>query len=107
MVQANTISQLAALLKARRSALQQAYEANAAQLGYDDEDEPGCADNVASLLNSEFRELRALNHAIELQQLGMYGRCEECARPIAAARLRAIPQATLCIDCQRCADRVA
>jgi DnaK suppressor protein len=31
---------------------------------------------------------------------GTFGVCEECGRPIGAARLRARPVTTLCIDCK-------
>ena len=32
---------------------------------------------------------------------GRYGVCENCDDPIAKARLKAVPWATLCVDCQR------
>ena len=32
---------------------------------------------------------------------GTYGICRECRRPIDPARLQAMPEAVLCIDCQR------
>jgi RNA polymerase-binding transcription factor DksA len=32
---------------------------------------------------------------------GTYGICRECGQPIAPARLKAVPEAVLCIDCQR------
>jgi RNA polymerase-binding transcription factor DksA len=107
MVQANFPDKWATILKARRSVLLRSCEVNAVQLGYDDEDEPGYNENVASLLNSEFDELRALDHALEIYVQGQYGRCENCGRAIAAARLRAIPYATLCINCQRVSERVS
>ena len=31
---------------------------------------------------------------------GSYGTCSECGEPIAPARLRAIPEATMCVRCQ-------
>ncbi|HZO21670.1 MAG TPA: TraR/DksA C4-type zinc finger protein [Steroidobacteraceae bacterium] len=36
--------------------------------------------------------------------MGTYGICEECGNPIGEERLRARPEATLCIDCQRRLD---
>jgi DnaK suppressor protein len=36
---------------------------------------------------------------------GTYGICENCGRPIAEERLRAIPWTTLCIDCKRLEER--
>ncbi len=32
-------------------------------------------------------------------------RCEECGGEIGARRIRAMPRATLCLDCQRSAER--
>ena len=31
---------------------------------------------------------------------GSYGTCDDCGRPVAPARLEALPWATRCIDCQ-------
>ncbi len=36
---------------------------------------------------------------------GSFGACVRCARPIAPARLEALPWAATCIDCQRDLDR--
>ncbi len=36
---------------------------------------------------------------------GQYGNCESCSNKIPIARLRALPCATLCIDCQRELER--
>lgn len=53
--------------------------------------------------------LRALLDEIEqaLQRLrtGVYGVCERCQRPISQQRLRAIPYATLCIECKSHQER--
>lgn len=38
----------------------------------------------------------ALNHI----ELGIYGRCEDCGKEIPLERLEAIPQTTLCVECQ-------
>ena len=32
--------------------------------------------------------------------IGLYGVCAECDKTIPVARLRAIPEATRCVDCQ-------
>jgi RNA polymerase-binding protein DksA len=36
---------------------------------------------------------------------GKYGVCEECEDPIDPARLKALPHARLCLDCQRRLER--
>jgi len=40
-------------------------------------------------------------HALEQIAAGSYGRCEDCSRPIEADRLRVLPEATRCVDCER------
>ncbi len=38
--------------------------------------------------------------ALEKIERGTYGLCDACGRPIKKARLKALPFATLCLDCQ-------
>jgi RNA polymerase-binding protein DksA len=49
--------------------------------------------------------LAQIDRALARLEDGTYGDCERCGKPIAEARLRARPWATLCIDDQRLADR--
>jgi DnaK suppressor protein len=51
--------------------------------------------------------LRQVNHALAKIADGTYGSCESCGKPIARARLDALPEATLCIDCKVAAERRA
>jgi DnaK suppressor protein len=44
--------------------------------------------------------------AIERLDAGTFGTCEGCGRPISAARLRARPVTTFCIDCKTEAERL-
>lgn len=57
------------------------------------------------LIEAESRELASVENALERLRSGEYGRCEECNQPIPVARLKALPYATLCIQCQREAER--
>ncbi|MEQ8790352.1 MAG: TraR/DksA family transcriptional regulator [Pirellulaceae bacterium] len=57
------------------------------------------------LIEAESRELASIENALERLRNGEYGRCEECDGAIPAARLNALPYATLCIKCQREAER--
>lgn len=50
------------------------------------------------LLNRQSAQVEA---AIRARQRGTYGICQECGRAIPAERLKARPEATLCVDCQR------
>lgn len=53
-----------------------------------------------ALLQHLERELEAVNYAIFLAERGGYGICENCGEKIDPARLKAIPQATLCLKCK-------
>jgi len=77
--------------------------------GYDDEGEPETAtyererdlsllDNVRDLLDRVDRALAKITD-------GTYGVCESCGKSIEAARLKALPHATLCISCKREEER--
>lgn len=49
--------------------------------------------------NSARHEMARIKQAITRIDNGHYGLCQVCAEPIGAARLKAIPFATLCIKC--------
>ncbi len=51
--------------------------------------------------------LSQVQEALERQRDGTYGICQECGRPIDPERLRARPEATHCIECQRVRDERA
>ena len=46
-----------------------------------------------------------IEEALERQRAGTYGICVNCGAQIDPERLRARPEATLCIDCQRQKER--
>jgi len=46
-------------------------------------------------------DLRKIERAIEKIDNKAYGRCESCGRRIPQARLRMLPFADLCVECQR------
>src|SRR5581483_6066883 len=48
-----------------------------------------------------------LAEALERLRTGEYGTCQACGEPIAPARLRAIPEVTMCVACQDAAERRA
>jgi RNA polymerase-binding protein DksA len=54
--------------------------------------------------NSE-HVLSSIEGALERIHAGTYGKCVNCAKPIAEDRLAAIPWATHCIDCKRLEER--
>ncbi len=58
--------------------------------------ERGEAEALANTLRETLGEVE---HALEKMGTGSFGLCENCGKPIPAARLEAMPTARFCIDC--------
>jgi len=48
-------------------------------------------------LRASFAEIE---HALQKYEAGTYGLCDSCGQPIERARLEALPQASLCLNCK-------
>lgn len=59
---------------------------------------------TSQLAEVESRELANIERALERMRSGSYGECEGCGNKIPLARLKALPYATSCIECQRAAE---
>ena len=106
------------LLLARRQEIQQQIDALLAQHRADQaqlrEESVADAEDQSSRDSSghqqlsilEVRNQMRLQVEAALQRLdeGTYGRCEDCLKPISEERLKALPFARRCIDCQRHAE---
>ncbi len=46
------------------------------------------------------QQITDLEHALQKVDNGTYGICDNCGKPIAEGRLKAIPQASLCLGCK-------
>jgi DnaK suppressor protein len=59
-------------------------------------------DRELSLLlnNRDRKKLLAIDEALENIKEGKYGVCQECGEQIGAGRLKAMPLANFCVDCQ-------
>ena len=53
------------------------------------------------LKERDHENLRAIEAALNHVAVGTYGICQSCGEEIKAARLKALPTATLCIDCAK------
>jgi RNA polymerase-binding protein DksA len=62
-------------------------------------------EKTLALAHSLERKLESLDRAIQLAEKGAYGVCESCGVRIDPARLEILPQATLCLNCQRQFER--
>jgi DnaK suppressor protein len=103
----DTASDIRAQLDAERARIREQL----AGLGHDgatDSFDDGFADSgqvtaergeVEALTGSLVEALAEVDHALVKLDAGTYGRCEVCERPIAEARLRAMPAARHCIEC--------
>ena len=58
-------------------------------------------EGIALLAESQSDELQRIEQALESIDLGEYGICQACGRSISQERLRALPSATLCVECKR------
>jgi RNA polymerase-binding transcription factor len=59
----------------------------------------------ASLIERAEDRLRAIDFAFNLLDQGRYGICAKCGEEIALERLKAVPFATYCVDCQQRRNR--
>lgn len=63
-------------------------------------------DIAISLLQMRAEMLTRIEHAIVRLDAGRYGTCVECERDIAEARLRALPFAVRCQECEGAREQV-
>jgi RNA polymerase-binding protein DksA len=73
--------------------------ADAGSATFDRENALSIGNNIRDLINQ-------IDNAIRRIDEGTYGTCERCGRPIDAARLKALPHASLCMDCKRREERI-
>jgi DnaK suppressor protein len=105
-------AEIAARLEALRNELVEEYEQCGAELrsaihvDSDDEDGgEGSYTSVAYILQHLSAEIRDVDDALERLKAGQYGVCVNCGAPIGAHRLRAIPTARRCLNCQAGTER--
>jgi len=93
----------------RRRELAASYRRSQATNRRSDDGPLDLADTATELYTQEFNyslsekdrtEMTLIAGALERIDLGDYGECEECGKKISEERLKAIPWAPLCIECQ-------
>ena len=115
MARKDALLNLRAILVRRRDALRSALAGDLSLLRELRSESPGdlvdaaldsSQDEISSqLAEVESRELASIENALERMRTGHYGSCEYCGGKIPMARLNALPYATMCITCQRDAER--
>lgn len=89
-------------LRQRVSDIEQDARRQGEPLDKDSEEQAQQTENdevLSALEEGAIRELRGIDRALARIDSGDYGICSACGREIAAARLRAIPDTELCIEC--------
>jgi DnaK suppressor protein len=59
---------------------------------------------IDSLTKGAFAALHDILDALERMDRGRYGSCLACSTPLEIERLEVLPQAALCMPCQRAAE---
>jgi DnaK suppressor protein len=54
---------------------------------------------TSRLSDRDQQKIREIDAALDRMTKGVYGKCANCGQEIGIQRLRALPSATLCIDC--------
>jgi DnaK suppressor protein len=116
MARKDEILRMRQILIKRRDALRKALAGDLSSLKELREQSTGdlidfALDSAQDEINSqlaevESRELASIEKALERIRAGQFGVCEHCGEKILMARLKALPYATLCIDCQREMERL-
>ena len=115
MARKEAVTNLRQILVRRRDALRQALAGDLSSLMELRQQTSGdmldaAMDTAQDEINSQMAEVesRELSHievALERMRDGNYGLCEGCGEGIPMARLQALPYATMCIQCQREAEK--
>src|SRR2546423_14857354 len=115
MARKDAMMGLRQILRRRRDALRQALAGDLSLLKELRQQNSGdvidaaldtAQDEISSqLAEVESRELTSIETALERMRKGDYGRCDGCGEVIPLARLQALPYATMCIGCQREAEK--
>ena len=58
-----------------------------------------------NIVSSEQEVLYQIDDALKRMEEGVFGTCQQCNKPITMSRLKAVPYASLCIQCQRDKER--
>ncbi|MBB3981370.1 RNA polymerase-binding protein DksA [Sphingobium fontiphilum] len=88
-------AQLLAHVASLEADLGQPMEADFAEQAVEREDDEA----LDRLSRVELAEIGQIDRAIERIDQGAYGVCIECGEPIAPARLAALPEAAMCMEC--------
>ncbi len=97
--------EMARAAELRAEADQMAADAEPGDTKFDEESGEGGTGNVErehnlQLVAQAMSVVDEIDRALNKMGRGTYGLCENCAKPIAKARLEALPFAALCVECK-------
>lgn len=111
MARKDSLKKLKSVLMKRREALSRALNGDLSLLMEMKEQSGGdvvdfALDTSAGEISSqlaevESREIKQIDKALDRMKSGEYGQCEICSGKIPLVRLKILPYATMCINCQR------
>ncbi len=105
------IKRVRAMLESQRDALSRrlhSRNAIAVEKAADTMDEVGLAeerDLATRILERDFADIRLVEAALTRIKNGTYGLCLRCDETISLNRLRVMPHAAFCVNCQEAAER--
>ncbi len=111
----NHYEEFARLLKKRRDELVPQQDSARANLHEQIAESPGdeadisvldtSADYFLKLANNQQQELIEIRDALDRMDRGVYGICQNCSESISLERLRRLPYARFCIECQSAQEK--
>ena len=105
------IKRVRAILESQRDALSRRLHnrnAIAVEKAADTMDEAGLAeerDLATRILERDFSDIRLVEAALTRIKNGTYGLCLRCDETIGSNRLRVMPHAAFCVNCQEAVER--
>ena len=105
------IKRVRSILESQRDALSKRLhirDAIAVEKAADTMDEVGLAeerDLATRILEHDFADIRLVEAALTRIKNGTYGLCLRCDETISLNRLRVMPHAAFCVDCQEAVER--
>lgn len=92
----------------RRQAIDELLGNNSGELSVADDQHPGDSatdtqriEILGSLSERSIRHLHEIEDALDRVRNGTFGICQNCEEPISEKRLRVLPEARFCIECER------
>ena len=91
------LAELESRLASIKKDVSQAHSVDSAEQAQEREND----EVVDAIGNETAQSIRVIQSALERIEQGVYGSCIDCGEEIDESRLRAVPEATSCVDCAK------